>query len=287
MYIKRKTKCRSNIGPLKNEAKETVADDQGMAELLNKFFGSVFTREDITIIPSADEIETDIMQEVEVTEKVVKNKIRNLKTASAAGPDGIGPRLLQELENELAPALTLIFRRSIEYGEIPEDWKTANVTPIYKKGAKADPGNYRPVSLTSVSCKILESIVKDTMMDHLLRKNLLSPSQHGFVPGRSCCTNLLEFLEKTTEVIDAGKPFDVVFLDFAKAFDKVPRERLLEKLRAHKIRGRTLNWIRNCMAHWEETACGTQREVFYVGRSPVWSPTGQCFGPNLIPDFHQ
>jgi hypothetical protein len=138
------------------------------------------------------------MQEVEVTEKVVKNKIRNLKTASAAGPDGIGPRLLQELENELAPALTLIFRRSIEYGEIPEDWKTANVTPIYKKGAKADPGNYRPVSLTSVSCKILESIVKDTMMDHLLRKNLLSPSQHGFVPGRSCCTNLLEFLEKTT-----------------------------------------------------------------------------------------
>jgi hypothetical protein len=196
-YIKWKTKCRSNIGPLKNEAKETVAD-QGMAELLNKFFGSVFTREDITIIPSADEIETDIMQEVEVTEKVVKNKIRNLKTASAAGPDGIGPRLLQELENELAPALTLIFRRSIEYGEIPEDWKTANVTPIYKKGAKADPGNYRPVSLTSVSCKILESIVKDTMMDHLLRKNLLSPSQHGFVPGRSCCTNLLEFLEKTT-----------------------------------------------------------------------------------------
>jgi hypothetical protein len=128
-------------------------------------------------------------------------------------------------------------------------WKTINVTPIYKKGAKADPGNYRPVSLTSVRCKILESIVKDTMMDHLLRKNLLSPSQHGFVPGRSCCTNLLEFLEKTTEVINQlmrgnRKPFDVVFLDFDKAFDKVPRCL------------RTGYWRSSGLTESEEVCCG-------------------------------
>ncbi len=83
------------------------------------------------------------------------------------------------------------------------------------------------------------------MMEHLLANNLLNKSQHGFTPGKSCCTNLLEFLEKTTEVIDEGKPFDVVFLDFAKAFDKVPKERLLEKLRAHGIRRKTLAWIRS------------------------------------------
>jgi hypothetical protein len=81
-------------------------------------------------------------------------------------------------------------------------------------------------------------------MDHLTNNSLLNQSQHGFMPGKSCSTNLLEFLEKTTKVIDGGLPFDVIFLDFAKAFDKVPRERLLEKLRAHGVRGRALNWIR-------------------------------------------
>jgi hypothetical protein len=107
-------------------------------------------------------------------------------------------------------------------------WRSANVTPIFKKGAKSDPGNYCPVSLTSVCCKLLESILRDALMDHLTADNLLNPSQHGFMPGNSCTTNLLEFMEKTMKVIDAGLPFDVVFLDFAKAFDKVPRERLLE-----------------------------------------------------------
>jgi len=244
-YIKKKTKSRSSIGPLKNLNKETVADDTGMAELLNNFFGSVFTREDTANIPSAAGMETGSMKEVEITTNGIKAKIRNLKASSAAGPDGIGPKLLQGLVDELAPALAIIFHRSLNHGEVPEDWKTANVTPIFKKGSKAEPGNYRPVSLTSVCCKLLESIIRDGIMEHLLNNNLLNQSQHGFVPGKSCCTNLLEFLEKTTEAIDTGRPFDVVFLDFAKAFDKVPRERLLEKLRAHGIRRRTLNWIRN------------------------------------------
>jgi hypothetical protein len=149
-----------------------VSDDQGMTELLNNFFGSVFTREDTTNIPAAKEMETDSMQEVVITLKMVKMKIKSLKEASAAGPDNIGPRLLRELGNELAPALVKIFRRSLEYGEVPEEWKVANVTPIFQKGSKADPGNYRPVSLTSVCCKLLESILRDSMMEHLLSKNL-------------------------------------------------------------------------------------------------------------------
>jgi hypothetical protein len=131
----------------------------------------------------------------------LNKKIRNLKTASAAGPDGIGPRMLQELENEIAPVLLVIYRRSLEFGEVPDDWRNANVTPIFKKGSKADPGNYRPVSLTSVCCKILESILRDEMMDHLLANNLLNTSQHGFTPGKSCCTNLLEFLEKQRKLL--------------------------------------------------------------------------------------
>ena len=118
-----------------------------------------------------------------------------------------------------------------------------NVTPIFIKGSKGDPGNYRPVSLTSVCCKMMESIIRDAITEHLDLNKLINASQHGFSKGRSCATNLLEFLDKVTKVVDEGKPLDVIFLDFAKAFDKVPIKRLLKNLYAHGIRGKLLKWI--------------------------------------------
>ena len=109
------------------------------------------------------------------------------------------------------------------------------MTPLYKKGNKSTPGNYRPVSLTSVVCKVLESIIKDAIMEHLEQHKLLEVSQHGFLPGRSCLTNLLAYLENVTKHVDSGLPVDTLYLDFAKAFDKVPHRRLLMKLKAHGI----------------------------------------------------
>jgi hypothetical protein len=107
--------------------------------------------------------------------------------------------------------------------------KTVNVTPIFKKGTKGDPGNYRPVSLTSVPCKMLESIVKDRLMSHLLENKLIGDSQHGFMPGKSCASNLVEFMDFVTEAVDKGNAVDIFYLDFSKAFDKVPHKRLVEK----------------------------------------------------------
>jgi hypothetical protein len=254
-YVKKRTKIRSTIGPLKDKESRTITDDKEMAELLNKFFSSVFTREDVQNVPSAAEMEAPSLETMDITYRMVQEKIRSLKPASAPGSDGIGPQLLQELQKELAPALVLIFRKSIQNGEVPEDWKCANVTPIFKKGSKSDPGNYRPVSLTSVCCKILESIIRDTVMEHLLENNLLNQSQHGFMPRKSCCTNLLEFFEAATKSVDAGNPFDVIFLDFAKAFDKVPRERLLEKIQAHGVRGNILAWIREWLTGRQQREC--------------------------------
>jgi hypothetical protein len=151
--------------------------------------------------------------------------------------------MLKELKKQVSEPLTIIFRKSLDKGEIPRDWKKARVVSIYKKGSKSDPNNYRPVSLTSVPCKLLESIIKDSVMDHLLTQELIKDTQHRFMPGRSCASNLAIFLDMATKVIDEGKSADIFYLDFAKAFDKVPHQRLMIKVRAKGIDGKVGRWL--------------------------------------------
>ena len=136
-------------------------------------------------------------------------------------------------------------QRSLIEGFVPDDWKIADVTPIFKKGKKSDPGNYRPVSLTSQIGKVMESILKDDMLDHIRKYNLITDTQHGFVSRRSCLTNLLVFLEEVTKYIDNGHPVDAIYLDFQKAFDKVPHKRLLLKVRDMGFSVNVCNWIEN------------------------------------------
>ncbi|RMC03535.1 hypothetical protein DUI87_20735 [Hirundo rustica rustica] len=152
---------------------------------------------------------------------------------------------MRELADELAKLLSIIYQQSWLTGEIPDDWKLANVTPIHKKHGREDPSNYRPVSLTSVPGKIVAQFILSVITQNLQDGQGIRPSQHGFRRGRSCLTNLISFYNQVTRLVDAGRAVDVVYLDFSKAFDTVSHSTLLDKLAAHGLDRSTLHWVRN------------------------------------------
>jgi len=160
-------------------------------------------------------------------------------------PDGIHPRVLSELGEELAKPLSIIYQQSWLTGEVPDDWSIASVTPIYKRGWKEDLGNYRPVSLTSVPGKVMERFILSAFTGHVRDNQGIRPSQHWFVKGRSCLTSLISFYDQVTHLVDEGKAVDVIYVVFRKAFDTVPHSILLEKLAAHGLDGCTLHWVKN------------------------------------------
>ena len=206
----------------------------------------MFTKENIESMTKPrqqfDERKGSKLTDIDIEPHFVEKKLRNLKLNKAAGMDGIHTNILKALSEEMSLPLWMIFKKSLEQGVVPFDWRAANVVAMYKKGSKNLPSNYRPVSLPSVVCKILESIIKDAISTHLESNSLIKSSQHGFSSGKSYLTNLLIYLEQITSEIDKGIPVDTLYLDFAKAFDKEPHHRLIEKIAAKGIGGKISKW---------------------------------------------
>ena len=204
---------------------------------------------------------------------MIAKKIKKMKDNKSRGVDGIPPKLLKKIVEQISTPLAKVFNLSLDEGIVPSEWKKANITSLFQNGSRNKPENYRPVSLTSVICKLLETLIRDHTVEFLVKYKLIKTSQHGFLKARSCLTNL--FLEEITKWVDDGSPVDVLYLDFQKAFDKVPHQRLLLKLNAHGIGNDVINWIENWLKH-------RRQRVILDGEISNWGTTGISIRPYSV-----
>lgn len=245
-YINRKKSC-SSIGPLRKPSGELTSDPADMANLLQDQFVSVFSSPspgDQTV-PTAESSPSlgFKLNEISITTSDILLAIKEMPSSAAPGPDKFPCIVLKECAMQLAPVLCQLWNASFDSGQTADIFKRQSIVPLFKKGNRGLPSNYRPVSLTSHLCKLFERVVRKQMTSYFEENNLISNDQHGFRAGRSCLTQLIDHLDSILKGLESDDNIDVLFLDMSKAFDKVSHSKLLEKLAIAGIGGKLLSWL--------------------------------------------
>jgi len=285
-FVNSKNKSSRSIGSI------TVTDSSGIsrktendlekAEAFSDHFQKIFTKE--PVFDLADQIPlvtTAGMEMITFSEENIYNRLAKLKCNKSPGPDLLHSRLLNELKNVIPGVLKDIFEASYEHGVLPEDWKSSIISTVFKKGKKHLVENYRPISLTCITCKIMESVIRDQMMDYFLSNKLFNNYQYGFIKGRSVVLQLLKIIDDWLINLENGNQIDIIYTDFEKAFDKVPHKRLLNKLMSYKVDVKLIAWI-------EAFLCNRTQQVRVNGilskSQSVLSgiPQGTVLGPLLF-----
>ena len=258
-----------------------TTDEWGTAQAFNNYFISVFRDEDNLHLPSVNPKTSVNFSDFPISHESVSSAIRRLRSLSSPGPDGISNMLIKEGGHDLTSVIVEFFRLTLRMGRAPAEWKVANVIPIYKKGSRLECSNYRPISLTCCLCRLFKRLLKNALLQHVLCNNLVSDSQHGFLPLRSCTSALTSYLEQITSSIDNKQCVDSISLDFAKAFDTVPHRRLILKLQNYGVAGNVLSWIQSFLLNrYQRVVVGKT----FSDLRPILSgvPQGSVIGPLLF-----
>ena len=282
-YVKSKLKVKPAIAPLIDKNKKKTKTEQQQAEVLSDFFAEVLEVEPGGDLPYLDDrpLITEPLTTINITKEATLKMLKSLNSSKSSGPDEIHPRILKEIADVIAEPITRLYKNSLHQSKIPKEWKTAVIVPIYKKGPRSNPGNYRPVSLTSILCKKLESYFKDAIDEHMILNALYSIKQYGFIKLRNAILQLLKVVKDWTDIIDEGGSIDNINMDFQKAFDKVPHRRLIYKLERYGIGGEVLKWLENFLQQ-------RQQRVTVNGHLSEWKhvasgiPQGSVLGALLF-----
>jgi hypothetical protein len=285
-YMKAKISDRKGIGKIcldpEDEKSETTEDDKEKVKVFSKFFISVQTNEPPGETPKISKKKLKyIMKRPEILEAKVLELLEQVNEDKAEGPDGVSPRVLKPLAKLLSKPITMIFKESLRRNKVPDGWKIAWITVIYKNGKRTMAGNYRPISLTSVLCKIMEKLIREPILDHMKKNGFFSNKQYGFIKGRSTVLQLLYAVESWMETMEKGNSVDCIYADFRKAFDKVPHRRLMEKVRSYGIEEGICDWLESFLSNRkQQVIINGQRSEEEDVISGV--PQGSVLGPLLF-----